>query len=491
MTIKNLAKQTFFWSIIIVLISCSGNQNETQTFADKPNIIYILTDDLGYGDLSCYGQKILKTPHLDKMAEEGIRFTQHYAGSPVCAPSRAILMTGRAPGHSRVRGNYEIGPHGFGGELPLRPEDITIAEILKSSGYKTANIGKWGMGMDGTTGEPNKKGFDYAYGFLNQAHAHWQYPEYLFLNGKKVDVKENAGAKQNYFSNDIFTDATLNYLKQQKGDEPFFLYLTYVTPHAEMLVPKDSIWNSYKEKFKDKAFTGSPTGSGGNRKDSMGYYHSQPYPQTAFASMITHIDNDVKKILDQLKAQGMDENTLVMFSSDNGPHKEGGHDPAYFKSSGELRGVKRDLYEGGIRVPFIVRWPAKIKPGHVSDQISAFWDMLATLADVAKADTKNIITEGVSLLPIFLGKNEDQKQHDYLYWEFHENKFSNQAVRKGKWKAVRLDPDAKMELYNLENDISEKNNVADKNPEVVKEMEIVMKKARTPNPYWPLKSSKN
>ncbi len=454
---------------------------------EKPNIIYILVDDMGYGDLGSYGQEILKTPHLDKMAAEGIRFTQHYAGSTVCAPSRASLMTGRDPGHSWVRGNYETGEHGFGGELELRPEDTTIGEILQQrAGYKTAVIGKWGMGMDGTTGEPGKKGFDYSYGFLNQAHAHWHYPAYLYKNGKKEPVAENVGGKRGYFSNDIFTDEAVKFINGA-GEEPFFLYLAYTIPHAELLVPEDTIFNFFKGQFEEVPYVASMAGSDG--KDSLGFYNSQPYPKAAYAAMITHVDNAVQKVLQTIKNAGLDENTIVMFSSDNGPHKEGGADPKYFDSNGALRGAKRDLYEGGIRVPFIVRWPGKITAGQVSDHVSAFWDILPTLAALAGTGLDGITTEGISMVPTLLGREQEQEKHDYLYWEFHEEKYSHQAVRMGKWKAFRKDPKGPTALYNLETDISETTDLSEGNRKLVKEMEAIMKNARTENPYWKLKSS--
>ncbi len=461
-----------------------GNQlNKPNT---KPNIILILADDLGYGDLSCYGQQTLKTPNIDRMAREGIRFVQHYTGSSVCAPSRASLMTGRDPGHCWVRGNYETGPHGFGGELELRKQDVTLAEILKRTDYQTAIIGKWGLGMDGTTGEPKRKGFDYSYGFLNQAHAHEQFPDYLYRNGESETVQKNLDGKRGYFSNDIFTDDAIRFLKK-KREAPFFLYLAYITPHAEMLVPEDSIFNRFKGKFIETPFI--MNGQGSNESDPFGAYYSQSHPKAAFASMITRIDYDVKKILDELKNLGLDKNTLIIFSSDNGPHQEGGNDPYFFNSNGSQRGIKRDLYEGGIRVPFIVRWPDVINPGQVSDHLSAFWDILPTFADLVNVNISDVATEGISLLPTFLGNSKEQKQHPYLYWEFHENKFSDQAVRKGKWKAIRHDPDAKAELYNLEVDPKEKNNLASTNPEVVNGLEKLLDNSRIENPFFLLKRS--
>ncbi len=451
-----------------------------------PNIIFILTDDMGYGDLGCYGQQTLRTPNIDQLASEGIRFTRFYAGSPVCAPSRASLMTGRDPGHSRVRGNYETGPYGFGGELELRPQDVTLAEVLKRAGYQTAMIGKWGLGMDGSTGEPDKKGFDTYYGFLNQAHAHWQFPDYLIRNGKKEVIDENANDRRGRFSNDIFTSEALSYLQKTRG-KPFFLYLAYVTPHAEMLVPEDTVWEYYKGRFRETPFVQNGQGSGPGT--DLGVYHSQPFPEAAFASMITHIDNDVGKIMHRLKELGLEKNTVVMFSSDNGPHKEGGNDPYYFSSNGRYRGIKRDVYEGGIRVPFIVRWPGVIDGGQETDQTGAFWDILPTLADATGIDISDIPTEGYSLMPTLTGNTAGQRQHAYYYWEFHENKYSDQAVQKGDWKAVRHDPDRPVELYNLKKDPEENYNVAFEHPDVVREMERIMSTARVPNPYFPLKRS--
>ncbi len=475
---------SILWSVIA---SCQTQEILVNAIPKRPNIIYILADDMGYGDLGCYGQKILKTPNIDKMASEGMLFTQHYAGSSVCAPSRASLMTGRDNGHSRVRGNYETGPHGFGGELELRVEDTTIPEILKKAGYQTALIGKWGLGMDGTTGEPNKKGFDYSYGFLNQAHAHSQFPDYLFRNGKRELIPENANGKRTHFTNDIFTNEALKYIQDKENSKtPFYMFLSLVTPHAEMIVPEDSVFKSYKGKFNDTPYIQRKEGTNG--KDSLGIYHSQKYPKAAFASMITHIDNDVAKVLKLVKDLGLDENTIIMFSSDNGPHKEGGNDPYYFNSNGNHKGLKRDLYEGGIKVPFIVRWPGIIKPKSITSQLSVFWDMLPTLAAVSNADIRNVKTEGISLLPTLLGNN-DQKQHPFLYWEFHENRYSDQAVRKGDWKAVRHDPDKPLELYNLKSDPRESQNLASKYPVLVKEMENLMLTSRVDNPYFKLKRS--
>jgi arylsulfatase A len=454
-------------------------QQETK----PPNIIYILADDLGYGDLGCYGQEIIRTPNIDALAKSGMLFTDHYAGSSVCAPSRAALMTGMHTGHSRVRGNYETGPMGFGACLELRDQDVTIAEVLKQKGYQNAIIGKWGLGMDGTTGEPNKKGFDYSYGFLNQGHAHFQFPSFLFKNGEKIEIPENKNLANKLFSNDLFTTDALKYL-DQKEEKPFFLYLAYTTPHAEMLMPEGAIFDSYKGRFVEVPFVkkGEPDTTDNNK----GAYRSQEMPFAAYAAQITHLDSCVGEILKKVKALGLEENTIVMFSSDNGPHNEAGANPAYFKSAGELRGKKRDLYEGGIRVPFIAKWPGHIKENSRSAIPSAFWDIFPTIAEVAKVNLDKIKTDGMSLLSVFLGESNTTERN--LYWEFHENPTSDQAIRQGKWKAVRHDPKGVIELYDLSIDISEKKDLASEFPDKGQEMKKLFGEARTEHEIWQLKS---
>jgi arylsulfatase A-like enzyme len=467
---------------LIFLFACLVNVS-CQHEAKPPNIIYILADDLGYGDLGCYGQEIIRTPNIDALAKSGMLFTDHYAGSSVCAPSRAALMTGMHTGHNRVRGNYETGPKGFGACLELRDEDVTIAEVLKQNGYQNAIIGKWGLGMNGTTGEPNKKGFDYSYGFLNQGHAHFQFPSFLFKNGERIEIQENKNLANKLFSNDLFTTEALNYL-DKKNEKPLFLYLAYTTPHAEMLMPEGAIFDSYKGILEEKPFLkkGEPDSTDSNR----GAYRSQGFPAAAYAAQITHLDSCVGEILKKIKAIGLEDNTLIMFSSDNGPHAEGGANPAYFKSTGALRGQKRDLYEGGIRVPFIAKWPGHIKENSRSSLPSAFWDIFPTLAEVAKANIDKIKMDGLSLLSTFLGGTENPDRN--LYWEFHENPSTDQAIRQGKWKAVRHDPKGETELYDLSKDISEKKNLASVFPEKVQEMNQLFKEARTEHEIWGLKS---
>ncbi|MCP4645489.1 MAG: arylsulfatase [bacterium] len=436
--------------------------------ARKPNIIFIMVDDLGYGDLGCYGQKVIKTPNIDNMAEQGIRFTQCYAGSTVCAPSRCCLMTGLHTGHAYVRGNARV---------PLRPEDVTVAEVLKEAGYTTGLVGKWGLGEPDTSGIPNRQGFDYFFGYLNQGNAHNYYPEFLWRNEKKVPLEGNVesdkhkrvSVKRAQYSHDLFAEEALQFLDRSK-DDPFFLYYALTIPHA----------NNER---------GRADGDGMEVPD-YGIYKDRdwPNPQKGHAAMITRMDADIGRLFDKLRDLGLDDNTIVFFTSDNGPHKEGGADPAFFTSWGPLRGYKRDLYEGGIRVPGIVRWPGHVAEGEVSDHIWTFWDFLPTAAELTGAECpKNL--DGVSFAPTLLGK-ETTVRTRFLYWEFHEGKSSKQAVRAGRWKGVRLDPNGPLELYDLRTDIGEQTNVAEKNPEIVNKMQDFLAKSHTDSEHFKMRSAK-
>ncbi|GAA4413411.1 arylsulfatase [Nibrella viscosa] len=434
----------------------------------KPNIIYILADDLGYGDLACYGQKVIQTPNLDRMAREGMRFTQHYAGSTVCAPSRSALMTGLHTGHTRIRGNARF---------PLLPEDKTVAEYLKEAGYTTALIGKWGLGEDGSSGVPRKQGFDYFYGYLNQTHAHNHFPDFLWRNEEKVRLANevvyaesggvkgigSAATKRVEWTQDLFTKEALQFIEQSK-QSPFFLYLSYVAPHAN---------NEHR--------LASPHGM---EVPDYGPYANRDFSdvQKGLAASITKLDADVGSLLAKLNELKLDENTLVIFTSDNGPHAEGGNDPAYFNSSGGLRGIKRDLYEGGIRVPMITRWPGKIKAGAVTSHPSAFWDFLPTACALAGIQPSTQI-DGISYLPTLLGKGT-QKQHPYLYWEFHEQG-RKQAVRQGNYKLISLLKDNQWELYDLSRDPAEQQNIAAQHPAVVSRLKSIMTEARVPSEEFP------
>jgi arylsulfatase A-like enzyme len=434
----------------------------------RPSIIFILADDLGYGDLGCYGQTKIKTPNIDKLAAEGIRFTSFYAGSTVCAPSRCALMTGLHTGHAFVRGNAV---------LPLRPEDTTVAELLKQDGYHTALIGKWGLGNELTSGVPQKKGFDEFAGYLDQTQAHDYYPAYLWRYDPQLgfDDREMILANQNGFkrvySHDLFTRAATNFIQIHRPEaanhfRPFFLYLAYTIPHANNEETRRS-------------------GNGMEVPDNAPYSNEPwPAPEKNKAAMITRMDRDVGLIMDELKDLKIDDNTVVFFSSDNGPHKEGGNDPKFFESAGPLRGIKRDLYEGGIRVPMIVRWPRKIPAGRVSDLPLAFWDFLPTAIEIAGEEPpKNL--DGISFLPTLLGTTQTN-QHAFLYWEFHERGFQ-QAVRMGDWKAVRPQAGELLELYDLKTDIGEKTNVAPQHADVVTKIEEYLKTARTESPNFPIK----
>ncbi len=440
----------------------------------QPNIIFILADDMGYGDLGCYGQKQIQTPHLDRMAREGMRFTDHYGGSTVCAPSRCVLMTGKHTGHAYIRGNREVKPMG---QEPLLPESYTVAELLKENGYTTGLIGKWGLGGPDSTGIPNKQGFDYFYGYLGQRHAHNYYPEFLFQNEERVLLKNEvpgdrpdgagqATVKQQY-SHDLLVEEALRFIDRNAA-QPFFLYLAVTIPHAN-----------------------NEAGNEGMEVPDYGEYAGQdwPEPQKGLAAMISRLDSDIGLLLERLGELGIDDQTIVFFSSDNGPHAEGGNDPEFFDSNGSLRGIKRDLYEGGIRVPLIVRWPGVIVAGTTTDHPSAFWDFLPTAAELAGANPpKN--TDGISYLPTLTGRS--QQAHDYLYWEFPA-RGGKQAVRMGKWKGVRLGvadrADAPVELYDLEQDMGERNDIADEHPQIVQEISQLMKESRVESDLFPLLES--
>jgi arylsulfatase A len=439
----------------------------------KPNIIYILADDLGYGDLSCYGQKRFQTPNIDRMAREGMLFTQHYAGCTVSAPSRSSLMTGLTTGHTPIRGNKELNPEG---QWPLPSASFTIAEMLKEAGYVTGGFGKWGLGYPGSEGDPNNQGFDEFYGFNCQRLAHNYYPAHLWDNQKKIELKGNSGDKFEEYAPELIHQRALQFIVKNK-DKPFFLYYPSTIPHAELLLPQKNL-KEFRGKFlPEKSFKGVKPGDPGFRD---GAYGNQPECHAAFAAMVTLLDKLVGEVLNKLKELGLDKNTIVIFSSDNGPHLEGGADPDYFDSNGPLKGYKRDLYEGGIREPMIVRWPRKINAGSRTDHLSAFWDVLPTLAELSGTKTPEKI-DGISFLPTLLGA-KGQKQHKYLYWEFYE-RAGRTAIRKGNWKLVKYNvqnPElSKIELFDLSKDIGEQNDLAALKPEIVRELSALMDSART------------
>ncbi|MGB2809167.1 MAG: arylsulfatase [Sedimentisphaerales bacterium] len=425
----------------------------------KPNVIFIMADDLGYADLGCYGQKKIKTPNIDRLAAEGTRFTQCYAGSTVCAPSRSVLMTGQHTGHTRVRGNFGkaggVLVTGSGNpqiRIPLEPQDITVAEILKQAGYTTGITGKWGLGEPDTVGLPNRQGFDEWFGYLNQRAAHSYYPPYLWRNEQKVILEGNKDGQKKQYSHDLVTDFALKFIRGRSG-KPFFLYLPFTIPHAKYEIP------------------------------STDPYTDKPWPKDAkvHAAMITRMDRDIGRIMELLKQLNIDRRTIVFFCSDNGAAQRW---EGIFDSSGPLRGKKSTMYEGGLRTPMIVRFPGKVPAAKLNT--TAVWyfaDVLPTLADLAGVKPPPGI-DGISVLPTLFGKKQNTADR-FLYWEFPSGGFK-QAVRWRNYKAVRLAPNKPWELYDLEKDLAEQNNIADDNPDVVAKIQAYLKTARTDSPNWPI-----
>ena len=490
-------------TLLLSTLSANGQKKDS-----KPNIIFILCDDMGYGDLGCYGQPFIRTPHIDAMASEGMRFTQAYAGSPVSAPSRASFMTGQHTGHCEVRGNKEYWGNSpiimYGnnkeysvvGQHPYDPDHVILPEIMKDNGYTTGMFGKWAGGYEGSCSTPDKRGIDEYYGYICQFQAHLYYPNFLNRYSKalgdtgvvRIVMDENIKypmygpeyQKRSQYSADMIHKKAMEWLDQQDTKQPFFGIFTYTLPHAELVQPEDSILNEYKAKFDpDKVYKGSE----GSRYNAITHTHAQ------FAAMITRLDYYVGEVLKKLKEKGLDENTLVIFSSDNGPHEEGGADPTFFGRDGKLRGLKRQCHEGGIRIPFIARWPGHVPAGKVNDHICAFYDLMPTFCDVAgiknyekkyRNKEKEVdYFDGISFAPTLLGKKK-QKQHDFLYWVFNE---TNQiAVRMDDWKLIVKK--GKPFLYNLKTDIHEDNDVALQHPDIVEKLKKVIFEQRIPNPYF-------
>jgi len=459
---------------VSILFTSKAANGETKT--SLPNVIFILADDLGFGDLGCYGQKHIKTPSIDRIAAEGMRFTTAYSGNAVCAPSRCCLMTGKHPGHAFVRNNGQWKPNvQWSGQIPLPEGTVTLPKLFKEKGYATGAMGKWGLGSPENSGDPAKQGIDHFFGNYCQAHAHNHYPQYIFRNGTKVELEGNNGtATGKQFTQDHFETEALKFVKEHK-DHPFFLYLPFTIPHLALQVPDDSL-AEYKGKFEETPYKGKA-------------YQHHATPRAAYAAMITRMDRTVGRVMSLLKEFKLDENTLVLFSSDNGAIDGlAGTDAKFFGSLGDLRGMKGSLYEGGIRTPLVARWPGRIKPGTTSTLPTAFWDVLPTLCEAASITVPKEI-DGISILPTLLGR-EGQKVHDFLYWEF-PGYGGQQAVRSGKWKAVRqkmAKGPSDLELYDLEADPSEKTDVAAKNPDVVKKLEAIMKREHTPSKEFPLPS---
>ena len=445
---------------LLLLTEGAPGSEASQRGGRKPNIVFILADDLGYGDVGCFGQEKIKTPRLDRMAAEGMRLTSHYAGHSVCSPSRCALMTGFHMGHASVTGN--------GGRL--KASDVTVAMLLKDAGYRTCMVGKWGLfGRPGHPGSPNNKGFDHFFGFDNQGFAHFYYPEYLWRNDQKVLYPKNHNLRVNgeyrkgagTYSHDELVREALGWVRRNR-EHPFFLYVPFCIPHAELTVPADSMAPYLRLGWPETPRIEGVGNTGGGKNAGYGSqytrgYCGQSHPHAAYAGMVSRMDRSVGMILDLLEELGLARHTLVLFSSDNGPSPEGGQTLAFFKSSGPLSGHKRSMHEGGLRVPTIARWPGRIKAGSVSDHPSAFWDFLPTACDVAGIDPPDKI-DGISYLPELLGDTDGQEKHTYLYWPW--------AIRVGKWKLHPRGRD-RFALYDLENDIGEKRDVAAEHPELV------------------------
>lgn len=460
--------------VTAIFVATVGTHFDELIAAEKPNLIWIMADDLGYGELGCYGQKVISTPSLDRMAREGMRFTHFYAGATVCAPSRSVLMTGKHQGHTRVRGNAgRANPSA----QALRDGDTTVADVLRQAGYRTSLIGKWGLGDVGKAeiGLPRKHGFDEFYGFLSQVRAHNHFPDYLWRNEEKVflknDVKNIGDAGGGYatkaveFADDLFADAAINFVTEDQS-RPFFLYWCMVVPHAN---------NERTSALRN----GAPV-------PDFGPYKDKDWPETdkGHAAMVSRLDGYVGRFLDKLRAQKIADKTLVIFTSDNGPHNESNHNLSRFSPSGPLRGIKRSLADGGIRVPTIAWWLKHINPGTVSDHVAYFGDWMATAADLADTRIPSDC-DSISFVPALLGKPDEQKEHEFLYWEFHEGGFKQAALFNGRWKGIRRGgPDEAIELYDQKTDIAEKTNVATKYPDIAQLIGQYLSNARNPSPDW-------
>ena len=441
---------------------CKAQVKDAVATTDRPNVIYLLCDDMGYSDIEAYGQQMISTPNLTRLVQQGMSFTQFYASTAVSAPSRASLMTGQHTGHTKIRGNREIQPEG---QEPLDPKVKTLGNLFQENGYVTGCFGKWGMGYPGSGGEANDMGFDVFYGYNCQRKAHKYYPDYLW-NNKTKEYQERR------YSQDAIHEHALKFIRDNK-EKAFFGYFTYTIPHAELTQPQDSIVEMYRNKF----YEPKPFYSDGN-------YGTALNPRTQFAAMITRLDTYVGQIIKELERQGIADKTLFIFTSDNGPHQEGGADPYFFNTEARLKGLKRALYEGGMRVPYIAYWPGKIQPGSISHIQAAGWDMMPTFVDLLGVDSnwRAETMDGISILPTLLSRGE-QPLHEFLYWEFHEEG-GRQAVRAGDWKLIRQQISSgnpTHELYNIAEDPHEDNNVAAQYPEKVEELKAIMDREHEPS----------
>lgn len=483
--VNRLIQTVFFVSIGLALCSCADNRLlKKQKAMQRPNVIYILADDLGYGDLGCFGQRQIETPNIDRLAAQGAKFNYHFSGSTVCAPSRSSLLTGLHTGHTPIRGNKEYFPEG---QQAMPDTVMTTAKFFKGQGYITAAMGKWGLGFVNTQGDPKNQGFDTFFGYNCQREAHRYYPDHLWSNSERIELTGNDLTSTEIYAQDVIHQKALDFIRDHK-DSSFYLYLPYIAPHAELIAPEDSLLQYYRSKFQDDPGKPYVAKEGGDYGPDMviGRYASQDEPRAHFAAMVARLDVYVGQILALLKETGLAENTLVIFTSDNGPHQEAGADPDFFNSNAGLRGYKRDLYEGGVRVPFVAYLPSRIPAGTVSNTISAFWDMNATYAEMLGVQYP-ATTDGISFWPSMTGGNQSEEQA-FLYWEFHE-KGGRQAIRKGQFKLVKLNvkkPEkTSVELYNLDLDPKEENNIADENPELVASLTRAMEAQHTANSVFP------
>ncbi len=457
----------------------------------RPNIILIMADDLGFGDLGCYGQTKIQTPHIDRLASEGMRFTQFYSGNPVCAPSRCALMTGVHSGHAFIRNNRGMktaDPASKEGQWPLRDEAVTLGELMQEQGYVTGIVGKWGLGGPDTSGEPNRQGFDFFFGYLCQSLAHNYYPAYLWRNTQQQALAKNGSfsahqrldklpAERDFhhayqgkeYAPDLMADEALKFINDNK-DQPFFLYFAPIVPHLALQVPDDSL-EMYRGKFEDRPYLGD-----------RGYL-PHPHPRAAYAAMITRMDRDIGRLQKLLDELGIGDNTLLLFTSDNGATYTGGADTDFFQSTGKLRGKKGSCYEGGVRVPLLARWPGKIRRGTVTSHAAANWDVLPTVLDILNVAPPAGI-DGISFSPTIL-ESGVQRRHDVLYWELGKQ----QGVRAGKWKLVRTSvpkpKEFQEELFDLESDPGEQRNLKESHSKDLQRMLVVARQARTKNEDFP------
>lgn len=484
-TTKNLLPMRIRSILVLLLLSlfsCERKASSEAEIQPKPNIIFILADDLGYGDVGFMGNEIIETPHIDQLAGESLIFTQHYSGNTVCAPSRSAWITGLHTGHTPIRGNKEVKPEG---QYPMPDTLMTIPKLMKQAGYVTGGFGKWGLGFIGTSGDPMSQGFDQFYGYNCQRYAHRYYPGHIWDNDQKVELPENGWENKVTYAPDLIHQQSLEFMEENR-ENPFFLFLPIIMPHAELAAPEDALLEKYRQKIgEEKPHVGGKAADYGPDMN-IGAYQSQPYPKATHAAMVERIDRYVGEVIRKLEELGLRDNTLIFFASDNGPHQEGGHDPDFFDSNGPYRGYKRDLYEGGIRTFMIANWPGEIDGGRQTDHPSAFWDMMPTLAELTGQPVPD--TDGISFLPTLLNE-PGQDTHEYMYWEFHELG-GRQAIRQGDWKLIKLNvkqtESLKVELYDVAVDPGEKKDLSKEFPEKVEELSRLIDKAHRPNSVFPL-----